>query len=167
MQSRIRWSSRKRVRVGIGVEERIQAGWPVNSPLSYPPSSTSQGYGEGHVLEHDKQITRFDCASINCCIGWIESIGISIGWVLFFEGLDNAIEDFPRSESTWKYYFFIFFWRIRVLFLSNLLVIRLDPSLVDYLIVILVELHGLMGFWIVELAKIMDFSKFGSFWVRK
>lgn len=108
MQSRIRWSSRKRVRVGIGVEERIQAGWPVNSPLSYPPSSTSQGYGEGHVLEHDKQITRFDCASINCCIGWIESIGISIGWVLFFEGLDNAIEDFPRSESTWKYYFFIF-----------------------------------------------------------
>lgn len=41
--------------------------------------------------------------------------------------------------------------------------IRLDPSLVDYLIVILVELHGLMGFWIVELAKIMDFSKFGSF----
>lgn len=108
MQSRIRWSSRKRVRVGIGVEERIQAGWPVNSPLSYPPSSTSQGYGEGHVLEHDKQITRFDCASINCCIGWIESIGISIGWVLFFEGLDNAIEDFSRSESTWKYYFCIF-----------------------------------------------------------
>lgn len=41
------------------------------------------------MLEHDKQITRFDCASINCRIGWIESIGI--GRVLFFEGLDNAI----------------------------------------------------------------------------
>lgn len=46
----------------------------------------------------------------------------------------------------------------------NLLVICLDPSLVDYL-VILMELRGfegLMGFWILEFVnwKIIDFSKF-------
>lgn len=47
----------------------------------------------------------------------------------------------------------------------NLLVICLDPSLVDYLVVILMELRGfegLMGFWILEFVnwKIIDFSKF-------
>lgn len=69
-------------------------------------------------------------------------------------GLDSAIQDFVSSYLPCYLKiscFLIFIKNSNLVFRSSLLVVRLDPSLAHYLVVILAKLW--IGFWIVEFAN--------------